>query len=162
MRIITDFLKEWHELQRKNFPSIDGILMLDDIVGFISEDDFLTFGFPFIKEIYDDAPVNVKFFHNDADFRASMRHYPDMGVNLFNPGIQATVNEIKAATDNRLTVLGNIPPRDVLAVGTPEDVSKAVRELLDSLNDSSHFILSCGGGMPPNVSTDNLKAFTNF
>lgn len=158
MRIITDFLKEWHQIQRKTFPSIDGILMLDDIVGFISEEDFLTFGYPFIKEIYDDAPVNVKFFHNDADFRASMSHYPDMGVNLFNPGVQTSVNEIKTATNNRLTVLGNIPPRDVLAAGTPEDVSKAVRELLDSLDDRSHFILSCGGGMPPNVSTENIKA----
>jgi len=157
LRIITDFLKEWHALQRKTFPSIDGILMLDDIVGFISEDDFLTFGFPFIKEIYDDAPVSVKFFHNDADFRASMSHYPDMGVNLFNPGVQATVNEIKAATGNRLTVLGNIPPRDVLAAGTPDDVSKAVKELLDTIEDKSRFILSCGGGMPPGVSTENLR-----
>ena len=51
MRKIADFLKQWHYLQRQTFPDIDGILMLDDIVGFISEDDFLEFGFPYIKEI---------------------------------------------------------------------------------------------------------------
>jgi len=158
LRIITDFLKKWHEIQRNTFPSIDGIMMLDDIVGFISEEDFLTYGFPFIKEIYDDAPMKVKFFHNDADFRASVKHYPDMGVNLFNPGIQMTVNEIKEVTGNRLTVLGNIPPRDVLASGTPEEVFKACKELISTLSDRSHFILSCGGGMPPAVSTEQINA----
>jgi len=158
MRIITDFLKKWHRTQRDALPSIDGILMLDDIVGFVSEDDFLTFGFPYIKEIYDDAPVKVKFFHNDADFRASLKHYPDMGVNLFNPGIQMTVNEMKEATSGRLTILGNIPPRDVLAAGTPAEVETAVSALLSELNDRSRFILSCGGGMPPAVTTENINA----
>ena len=158
MRIITDFLKRWHELQRQTFSDIDGILMLDDIVGFVSEDDFLSFGFPYIKEIYDAAPSKVKFFHNDADFRVSVRHYPDMGVNLYNPGIQMGINEIKKATGNRLTVLGSIPTRDVLAAGTPEQVKQATSTLLHELKDKSHFILSCAGGMPPGVSTENIRA----
>ena len=158
MRIITDFLKRWHELQRRTFPSIDGILMLDDIVGFVGEEDFLTFGFPYIKEIYGAAPSKVKFFHNDADFRVSVKHYPDMGVNLYNPGIQMGVNEIKEITGNRLTVLGSIPPRDVLAAGTPGQVQQAASALLRELNDSSRFILSCAGGMPPGVTTENIRA----
>jgi len=158
MRIITDFLKKWHELQRQTFPSIDGIMMLDDIVGFVSEEDFLTFGFPYIKEIYDEAPSKIKFFHNDADFRVSVKHYPDMGVNLFNPGIQMNINEIKETTNNRLTVLGSIPPRDVLAAGTPEQVKQATSNLLNELNDRYRFILSCAGGMPPGVTTENINA----
>ena len=158
MRIITGFLKQWHEIQRQAFPSIDGIMMLDDIVGFISEEDFLTFGFPYIKEIYDAAPSSVKFFHNDADFTVSVKHYPDMGVNLFNPGIQMDINGIKEATGNRLTVLGSIPPRDVLAAGTPEQVKQATLDLLHELNDTARFVLSCAGGMPPNVTTENIQA----
>ena len=158
MRIITDFLKQWHELQRQTFPSIDGIMMLDDIVGFVGEEDFMTFGFPYIKEIYDAAPSKVKFFHNDADFTVSVKHYPDMGVNLFNPGTQIGINEIKAATNNRLTVLGSIPPRDVLAAGTPEQVKQATLTQLNELNDTSRFVLSCAGGMPPGVTTENIRA----
>ncbi|MDR3094662.1 MAG: uroporphyrinogen decarboxylase family protein [Bacteroidales bacterium] len=166
MRVITDFLIEWHQLQHDSIPTIDGLMMLDDIVGFVSEDDFLTFGFPYIKEIYDSTTASVKLFHNDADFRASVKHYPDMGVNLFNPGIQMGINEIKELTQNRLTVLGNIPPRDILAAGTPETVEAETIKLIDSLNDKRRFILSCGGGMPPNVTTENinamLKATRNF
>jgi uroporphyrinogen-III decarboxylase len=58
-----------------------------------------------------------------------------------------------------VTMLGNIPPRDVLAAGTAEDVSKAARQLLDGLEDRSRVLFSCGGGMPPNVSSENIRAF---
>ena len=76
-----------------------------------------------------------------------------------NFGIQHTINEMKAWTDNKITLLGNIPPRDVLAIGTPEDVKKNTTELIESLHDRSKLILSCGGGMPPEVSSDNIRAF---
>jgi uroporphyrinogen decarboxylase len=158
LRIITDFLKKWHELQRTSIPTIDGIMMLDDIVGFVGEDEFKEFGLPYLKELYD-TDVKVKFFHNDADCTMSVKYYPEVGINLYNPGTHMTVNELKEATNNNLTILGNIPPRDVLASGTPEIVSKEVKNLLSNLNDGSRFILSCGGGMPPAVSSENIKAF---
>jgi uroporphyrinogen-III decarboxylase len=158
LRVITDFLVKWHELQRETIPTIDAILILDDIVGFMGEKDFLEFGFPYLKELFA-AEAAVKFFHNDAPCAASIRHYADIGIQLFNPGIQNTVAELKQMSSNRLTLLHGIPPRDVLALGTPTDVSAAVRRLLAETADTSRLILSCGGGMPPDVSTENLRAF---
>jgi len=157
LRVITDFLKSWHKTQREAIDTIDGMLMLDDIVGFIGEDHFLEFGFPYFKELYD-VPVSVKFFHNDADCRASVKHYPDMGVNLYNPGIHMKISELKAATQNRLTILGSVPPRDVLAAGTPEQIRKNIEEQLADSPDRSRWIMSCAGGMPPGVSTENIRA----
>ncbi len=55
--------------------------------------------------------------------------------------------------------MGGIPPRDVLAAGTADDVRRSVRETLDGLPDRRRVILSCGGGMPPAVPTENIKAF---
>lgn len=158
LRVITDFLKAWHKLQREAIPTIEGIMMLDDIVGFVGETEFMEFGYPYLKELYD-VDVTVKLFHNDADCTVSVKYYPEIGINLFNPGTQMTVNEIKTATDNNMAILGNIPPRDVLAAGTPDDVSKAVKELIGSVEDKSRFILSCGGGMPPAVSIENIHSF---
>jgi hypothetical protein len=45
------------------------------------------------------------------------------GINLLNFGIQHTLTEMKAWTNNRIALMGNIPPRDVLAEGTPADVA---------------------------------------
>lgn len=158
LSVITAFLGKWHGLQRETFPTIDGILILDDIVGFIGEKDFLEFGFPYLKELY--APdVSVKFFHNDAPCAASLGHYADIGIQVFNPGIQNTTAELRQLSGNRLTLFHGIPPRDVLAMGTPAAVAASVRNLLRETPDRSRLILSCSGGMPPGVSTENLHAF---
>jgi len=158
LRVITDFLKQWHELQRATFPSIDGILILDDIVGFVGEKDFVEFALPYLRELYA-VDAAVKFFHNDGSCAQSIRHYPEIGINLFNPGTQTPLAELRSLSANRLTILGTIPPRDVLAQGTPEDVRAAVRQLLEQTPDRSRLILSCAGGMPPGVTTENIRAF---
>ncbi len=158
LRIITRFLKQWHDLQRQTFPSIDGIFLLDDIVGFIGAEDFQEFGLPYFKEIYA-ANVAVKFFHNDAECAKSIARYPEIGINLYNPGVFNTLAQLRQMSANRLTILGNIPPRDVLAKGTPADVAAAVKKLLAETPDKSKLILSCAGGVPPGVSTENLRSF---
>jgi uroporphyrinogen-III decarboxylase len=158
LRKITDYLVGFHNHQAKCFPSIDGILMLDDIIGFISEEQFVAFGLPYFKELYS-RNLSVKFLHNDAGCMESVRYLPEMGVNLFNMGFDTDLNQLKELTDNRVTMLGNIPPRDVLALGSPAEVKEATLQLLHGLKDPSRVILSCGGGMPPDVSTENLSLF---
>jgi len=155
---ITAFLKDWLHLQMITFPSIDGIFLLDDIIGFIGEVEFRMLGLPYFKELFD-ADVAIKFLHNDADCKVSAPFLPEMGVNLFNMGFDISLHELKELTKNEVTLLGNIPPRDVLAVGSTTEVKKATEELLNSLKDKSRVILSCGGGMPPGVSTENITAF---
>ena len=158
LRLITSFLKKWHALQREVIPTIDGMFLLDDIVGFVGEADFKEFGLPYFRELYS-CDVAVKFFHNDAECAKSIRYYADLGINLYNPGIFNSLSELRQMSGHRLTILGNIPPRDVLAKGTAADVSQAVAKLLAQNPDRSRLMLSCAGGMPPGVSTENLRAF---
>jgi uroporphyrinogen-III decarboxylase len=155
---ITAFLKDWLNLQMETFPSIDGIFLLDDIIGFMGEAEFRTFGLPCFKELYG-ADVSIRFLHNDAPCRVSAPFLPEMGVNLFNMGFDVSLNELKQLTENKVALLGNIPPRDVLAKGNTSDVTKTTAELVESLKDKSSVIFSCGGGMPPGVSTENINAF---
>jgi uroporphyrinogen-III decarboxylase len=157
LTITTDFLADWLDYQRECFPSIDGILLLDDIVGFVSRRDFEAFGLPYLKKIFS-ADVTVKFFHNDAPCKACAPFLQEIGINLLNFGIQHTLAEMKAWTGNKVALLGNVPPRDVLANGTPADVAQSVERMLHALEDRSRLIVSCGGGMPPGVPTENLQA----
>lgn len=158
LKKITEYLKKWHKLQRESFPTIDGIFILDDIIGFIGEEDFKNFGLPYFKELF--APdVAVRFLHNDSTYESSIDHLPEMGVNLFNMGFETDLNELKRRTNNKVTMLGNIPPRDVLAAGSPKDVKEATIELTNSLEDTQGIIFSCGGGMPPNTPSKNINSF---
>jgi uroporphyrinogen-III decarboxylase len=157
LTVTTDFLADWIAYQRECFPSIDGILLLDDIVGFIGRSDFEVFGAPYLQRVFS-TDVTVKMFHNDAPCKASAPLLPDIGVNLLNFGVQHTLADMKAWTGNRIALLGNIPPRDVLASGRPDDVVHAVTAMLEGLEDRSRIIVSCGGGMPPAVPTENIRA----
>ncbi|OGU60822.1 MAG: uroporphyrinogen decarboxylase, partial [Ignavibacteria bacterium RBG_13_36_8] len=143
IRKITDFLKDWIHLQMETFSSIDGILLLDDIIGFLGEEEFKMFALPYFKKLYN-ANVSVKFLHNDAPCKVSAPFLPEMGVNFFNMGFDITLNELKKLTAGKVTMLGNIPPRDVLAQGSEEDVKVATVELINSLENRSHVIMSCG------------------
>jgi len=158
MKKITTFLKNWLQLQAETFPTIDGIFLLDDIIGFMGEPEFREFGLPYFQELFS-LPVTVKFLHNDAQCRVSAPILPDMGVNLFNMGFNIPLKELQQLTQKKVTLLGNLPPRDVLAAATPQGVYEATTEMLKSLDDTSRLIVSCGGGMPPGVTTENIKSF---
>jgi uroporphyrinogen-III decarboxylase len=156
---ITDFTFDWLQLQAQTFPSIDGVLILDDIVGFIGDQDFREVAQPYLERIFQSLDVAVKFFHNDAAGLVCAPYLARMGVNLFNFSYQHSLAEMKELTNGEVTLLGNIPTRDVLAAGTPDDVRGSVKAALDSVDDKRRIILSCGGGMPPDVPTENIKAF---
>ncbi len=158
LRIITDCLKQWHALQRETFPTIDGMRVLDDIVGFMGENDFVAVGLPDLRELFA-ADVTVKFFPNDAAGAKSIKYYPEIGINLYNPGVQTPLAEMRRLCGGRLTFLGTIPPRDVPAQGTPDQVRAAVAQLLADTPDHSRLILFCAGGVPPGVTREHLRAF---
>ena len=133
--------------------------MLDDIVGFLGEEDFKQAALPYLDRIYKAFDVSVKFFHNDAPGIVSAPYLEQIGVNLFNFSFQHPIPQIKELANSTVALLGNIPPRDVLAEGTAEDVRNSVKSAIGSVNDKRRIILSCGGGMPFGVSTENIEAF---
>ena len=156
---ITAFLVDWLRLQRERIDSIDGILLLDDIVGFLGEGDFKEFAQPYVTRAFAAFDASVRFFHNDAHGLVCAPFLAEMGVNLFNFGYAHSMNEMRQLAGDSVTLLGNIPPRDVLAQGGPADVEASVRQLLEELEAPRRVILSCGGGMPPGVPTENIEAF---
>jgi uroporphyrinogen-III decarboxylase len=159
LETVTDFIIDWLKVQAETFPSTDGILILDDIVGFLGEDDFRQFALPYLTRIFQSLDTAVKFFHNDAGGLVCAPYLPQIGVNLFNFSSEHSLAQMKELTNNSVVLAGNIPPRDILAAGTPKQVISSVKAALDSVTDKSRIILSAGGGMPPGVSTEKIEAF---
>ena len=156
---ITKFMVNWVEVQKEAFPSIEGILILDDIVGFIGEDECKEFAIPYIKRIFNAIDSKLNFFHNDAPGLVSSPFLKDMGVNLFNFSFEHTMSQIRELAGPEVALIGNLPPRDVLAAGTPDQVREETKKMIREFGDKSRTIWSCGGGMPPDVSTENIRAF---
>ena len=133
---------------------------MDDIVGFLGPDDVAAFAMPYLKRVYSAIDSDVRFFHNDANGLSCAPQLSGAGINLFNFGFEHPIDRMRALVGPQVTLVGNIPPRDVLAAGTPEEVRMCVVAMKETLgHDYTRVIFSCGGGLPPGVPTANLRAF---
>jgi uroporphyrinogen decarboxylase len=156
---ITDFLCDWIRLQKERIPSIEGVFLLDDIAGFLGEDDFVAFAKPCLKRSFGAIDSKVRFFHNDAGGLVCAPHLADIGVNLFNFSFSHEITMMQKLVGDKVALLGNLPPRDVLALGSPDVVRAATRAMLASVADQRRLLVSVGGGMSPGTPTANIEAF---
>jgi uroporphyrinogen-III decarboxylase len=159
LKKISVFICDWLEWQKECFPSIDGVLILDDIIGFVGEVEFNEFVVPYFKRIFESVGAKVRFLHNDAEGLITAKNLDKIGVNMFNFSYNHSMGEIREIAGPDIVLVGNIPPRDVLALGTPEDVETAVRNASGEISSFNRIIWSAGGGMPPDVAEINIKAF---
>jgi uroporphyrinogen decarboxylase len=156
---VTEFVINWLVYQKEMFPTIDGVLVLEDMMGFLGPDDSRTFAVPYLTEIFAALDVSIRFLHNDAEGRITAGYLNAMKVNLFNFSFMHDVGEIRQLAGETVTLMGNIPPRDVLALGSPEDIAEHVTDLLDRLTDRRRFIVSAGGFTPNQFSASKISAF---
>jgi uroporphyrinogen decarboxylase len=159
LRKITGFICDWLAWQKECFPSINGVLLLDDIIGFVGETEFSEFVLPYFKKIFSSTGAKVRFLHNDAEGLITARHLNEMGVNVFNFSFNHSLGEIRALAGDDIVLVGNIPPRDVLAAGTPDQVVEAVKKASQEIINHDRVVWSAGGGMPPEVRDENINAF---
>jgi len=157
----TDLVIRWLKAQMSVLDDVEGILVLDDLCGFFSEEDYLEFAHPYMKRIFDSFDVPVKMFHNDnfANRYVTFPYIADLGVNIFNFSYSADLIETRKLLGDRVCILGNVAPRDILVNGTPEDIEKAVFQQLDTYGSKSGIILSAGGGASPGMGYENCRAF---
>jgi uroporphyrinogen decarboxylase len=157
--LCTNLIIDWLKAQHKAMgDTVEGIFILDDIVGFINEDHYLEFAHPYLKKICDAFPDDwVKIYHNDAEVDACLDHLPDCGFNVLNWGKQTDIAEVKDRVGARMCLMGNVNPLEIGVRGTPEEVYDATLEVLEK-SQGEGIILSVGGGTSPGMPRENIVA----
>jgi uroporphyrinogen-III decarboxylase len=154
-RVVIDWLKAQ---QRAMGDTVEGIFILDDIVGFVSEEYYLEYAHPYLTRICDAFPKDwVKIYHNDAEVDACLDHLPDCGFNVLNWGKQKDIREVKQRVGNRMVLMGNVNPLEVGVRGTPGEVRAATLDVLEG-SGGEGIILSVGGGTSPGMPRENIMA----
>jgi len=160
--LCTTLTIDWLKAQAAAIgPCVEGILVLDDIVGMIGPDDYEQFAHPFLKRICDAFPNDwVKVYHNDAGVEACLERLPDTGFDVLNWGKQTGVASAVARLGGRMTLMGNVPPLDIGVRGTSEQVQQATFDVLQQA--AGHpLILSVGGGVSPGMPAANIRAMAH-
>ena len=156
----TELVIRWLEAQARAVGEIGGILLLDDICGFFSEEEYLEFAHPRLKHIFEHFDLPVKMFHNDnfGNRYTPFPHIADLGVNFFNFSHQADMAEAAKLLGPKVAILGNLPPLELLTRGSPEEITAAAKALLASRPADCRLMLSAGGGASPGMPGGNLRA----
>lgn len=150
--------RNWLEAQAEVLSEVEGIMVLDDIVGFLSQEDYLEFAHPYLKEIFTAFPQCIKMYHNDSDNVVCFSYLEDLSINIFNFTHLQDITRVRQLVGEKICLLGNIPPLDVLTNGTPDKVEEAARDCLHQHGGKAGIILSAGGGTSPGTPGENIHA----
>lgn len=167
LEVTTELAIGWLRAQIEALEGgVEGILILDDLAGFISRRHYERFAHPFLKRICDAFPADwVKVLHNDASVAACLELLPDAGFDVLNWGIETSLPNACRRLAGRMTLMGNVPPLDVAVRGTPEQVRAAALTALREAGEHP-LILSFAGvtttGTPPENIRAMIRAVTEF
>jgi uroporphyrinogen-III decarboxylase len=159
LQLTTRCVIDWLTAQAETIgDSVQGILVLDDIVGFLSPSMYRRFAHPYLKQICEAFPADwVKVYHNDANVRPMLAELPDTGFDVLNWSHNITVELAARKTAGRMCLMGNVDPLDLGVRGTPDQVRDAARKVIADAGETS-LILSVGGGVSPGMPAGNIAA----
>jgi uroporphyrinogen-III decarboxylase len=156
--ITTQTAIAWLKAQADALSEVEGILVMDDIVGFLSPDDYREFAHPFLKGIFAAFPDMVKIYHNDARTDHILEGLADAGFHVFNFSYNHDIGEVKKRIGDRVRLLGSVPPLDVLAGGSPEEVTAYAKACIAKTGGGKGLILSAGGCASIGTPASNIDA----
>lgn len=162
LRVTSDYCVRWLEAQLENVRSAKGVLVLDDVTGFLGESDYLEFAHPYLKKIFDAFPEMMHLFHNDTDSDVCFSHLRELDVDLFNFTHKKSIAHARAKTGGNVCLMGNIPPM-ALAREMPDAVSELTKEMISdyraaNAGSCAGLLVSPGGGVPMGATRDNIAA----
>jgi uroporphyrinogen decarboxylase len=158
---VTQGIITWTHAQMEINPYVEGMLLTDDIAGMVSKDHYEEFIFPFHKRIREAFPNLMIVFHNDAKSDHILSSIADTGFEVFNLGKTTDIKKCRQTISDRMCVMGNIDPLDLMINGTQEHVYQQAKECLSIFSGQPGYILSVGGGLNQGTSIENIRALSS-
>ena len=124
--LCTRMIIDWLKAQAKAMgPTVEGIFVLDDIVGFVNEDHYLEFCHPYLKRICDAFPKDFGSSSTTTTPRLTRASITcPMSASTFSTGASRPISPrsrpaLGIAASDRMCLMGNVNPLEVGVRGTP-------------------------------------------
>lgn len=157
--LCTETVIRWLRAQAENVPDVEGIMVLDDIPGLLSPAMYEEFAHPYLKQIFDAFPGTLKVYHNDANIEPFAERLAEAGFDILNFSHNFDTAEAFRRIGDKVTLLGNVPPLNVLARGTVPEVRESADYCLNATQ--GRIILSAGGGTSSGTPAENIDALVD-
>lgn len=166
-RALTDFYIKAIERARQELQ-VDGIFTSDDLgtqTGpFFSPDVFNEFFKPYYKEIFDKAhSLGMHFWlHSCGNIEKFIPELIDIGLDVLHPIQKYTMDEehIARLFGKDLCIWAGMDVQQTIPWGTPEDVRREVRFLIDTYyRPEGRLMITAGNGINEDCPLASLEAF---
>ena len=165
-RALTDFYLAVIERMAADW-NVDGVFTSDDIgmqTGpFFSLPIFREFFKPYYKELIDKAhSLGMHFWlHTCGNIELFLPDFVEIGLDVVHPIQKYTMQEQKIAErfGKDICIWGGFDVQQVIPWGTPEDVRREVRFMIDTYQrPEGRFMLTAGNGVTGDCPVESLEA----
>ena len=106
------------------------------------------------------------FFHTDGDVFNLLDDFVEIGVDILNPiqtsaGKMANLEELKKRYGDKLTLCGAIDTHRILPFGTPDEVRREVKRVIDTLGPGGGYMVASVHTIMHDVPPENILAMVD-
>jgi len=133
------------------------ICILDPTAVILSPDSFEEFAGRGQRHVIDHLDTRT-ILHVCGDTSHLIEPMCETGVQGLSLDSQVDLPGVAPRVDPEVVIIGNVDPVWTMLKGTPDDVRKAVKSLLDAMKGYENFIVSTGCDLPAETPIDNIRA----
>ncbi len=126
----------------------------------ISPELYKKYAFPYEKIIVEEAhKADLPYtLHICGNTELILNDMIETGADALELDYKTDIHKIASVFKDRVTLIGNIDPSGVIAMGKAHEVKTKTRELIKIMGKSNRFILNAGCAIPPNTPEANIWA----
>lgn len=138
-----------------------GVVMAEPAAGLLSNDDCMAYSTRYVRRIVDDVQDDsfAVILHNCGNAGQCTDAMVASGAAALHFGNSIDMAEVIRQVPSDIVVMGNVDPVGIMKMGTPEQVSAKVSELLTMAEGHDNYVLSTGCDVPPLSPVNNIEAF---
>jgi len=159
--VCTETAIRWLKVQLEVINNPVGIFVPDDNASFLSPGLFEEFGLPAYRRIFSEFDGLLKVYHNDADSTHILDLLTECGFHVFNFSPATDIRKTKEGIGQKVCLMGNIDPVNVMLRGTPEQVEAECKRCIQIGATGGGYILSLGGGPSMETPQENVEAMVS-
>ncbi|OGW13430.1 MAG: hypothetical protein A3G93_01645 [Nitrospinae bacterium RIFCSPLOWO2_12_FULL_45_22] len=129
----------------------------DPTSSLLSKKAYAEFSAPYTKKFVDriKVPASLHICGNTSHIIEEMCA---TGVRAISVDYPVDLPSIVPRVPSHILIIGNLSPVGVLRNGTPDDVRKATKELMDKMRDVPNYVVATGCDCPFDTPFENIKA----
>ncbi len=155
LEITTESVLRWLKAHENINGSLKRIAIADHIPGQISREHFEEFWLPYTTAVLEEFPGALVLYHNEYPI-PYLEALAQLKIHVFHFG--GELAPVKAALGEKITLMGNLHPIDVMLNGSPQEVYDAAVACLEQGSPGGRFLLSSAGGLAPETPLASFEA----